>query len=161
MPTVAATVINFEEFAGRTLNGAISNGYAGLNWSTWLYMDSSSRDFDSSAGFDEGAVSRPVVAYNTLGNPATFSSPNPARTFALVSLSLTAFCTDHRVTFTGTVSGTATPLVQVVDNLLLATPVVVNFDGWKSLTSVRVESVVLRASGRHVAIDNLTIVPGM
>ena len=64
--------------------GVIPNGYAGLNWGNFFYIEGA---LNNPSGYNNGTVSSPNVAFNS-GNPATFSVGSG--TFTLNNFDITA-----------------------------------------------------------------------
>jgi len=82
----------------------ISNPYAGLNWNNFgVISPATSGQCLANCGYFFGMVSSPNVAFNILGNPASFSSSTP---FTLNSFYLTADENDGlNVSVTGLLNG--------------------------------------------------------
>lgn len=76
-PTASsAAVIGFDDLPSNPLEKPIANGYAGLNWDNFSYLNAVSF-FDPNSGYTHGVVSTPNVAFNLQGTPADISSATP------------------------------------------------------------------------------------
>lgn len=64
-----AATLSFDDLPGN--EGAISNGYGGLNWENFYYINSA--DYWPGAGYKTGTVSGINTTYNGWGNSATIS----------------------------------------------------------------------------------------
>jgi hypothetical protein len=69
-----ATVVTFDDLPdlGGAESGVVPNGYGGLNWSNFNYMDGPNGWYPGS-GYDMGVVSSPNVALNAYADPAATS----------------------------------------------------------------------------------------
>jgi VCBS repeat-containing protein len=79
---VPATTLTFDNLPS-TGEGPVPNGYGGLDWSNFYYLDSST-DVPTS-GYSHGTVSAPNVAYNAYGETASVSGT----TFNFIGADLT------------------------------------------------------------------------
>jgi len=70
---MAQSTITFDGLPS-SAGATIPNGYAGFQWSGFLYLDSRNQP---GSGFGNGTVSPYNVAFDQGGNPANFSSSTP------------------------------------------------------------------------------------
>ena len=154
-----ATLITFDDLPGS--GAAVPNGYGGLDWSEFNYLDASSPTYVNS-GYLPGMVSPTRVAYNAYANVATIDDTP----FTLNSAYLTAAWNDNlKVQVVGKLGG-----ITLYDNtytLSATAATLINFN------YVGVDEVVFDSfggtfhngysgSGEHFAMDNLlvnTVVP--
>ncbi|MCX7596201.1 MAG: PEP-CTERM sorting domain-containing protein [Fischerella sp.] len=73
-----AVVIGFDDLPESRV--AINNGYAGLNWHNFYYLNTSTYEYNPS-GYANGTVSGSNVAYNAFANPAAVSIDSGAFDF--------------------------------------------------------------------------------
>lgn len=78
-----AGVIGFDDLPESKI--AINNGYAGLNWHNFYYLNTSTYEYNPS-GYANGTVSGSNVAYNAFANPAAVSIDSGAFNFNSVYL---------------------------------------------------------------------------
>jgi len=76
--------LTFDDLSGTNLQ--VPNGYAGLSWSNFDYMDTAS-SAPNPSGFLAGTVSQPNIAYNNYGTAASISN---GTAFSVLSAWLTA-----------------------------------------------------------------------
>lgn len=142
----AQELITFDDLPG---NGAISNGYAGLDWDNFYNMDVTSAPPGS--GYYCSAVSPPIVAFNAYGAPASIISPNGQ--IDLDSAYLTAALDDYP-SLTVAVQGFlgSTMLYNSYYTIHDNGPILIdfNYDGIDSATFTTFPSV-------QFAMDNVTI----
>jgi hypothetical protein len=153
----------------------ISSPYAGLNWNNFgVISPATSNQCFAQCGYYFGIISSPNVAFNILGNPASFSSSIP---FTLNSFYLTADENDGlNVSVTGLLNGVvADTATFTVDS---TSPTLAIFN-WANINEVDFSASGGTAhgwilpipgfpngfpipSGTHFALDNVSIstVPG-
>jgi hypothetical protein len=153
----------------------ILSPYAGLNWNNFgVISPATSNQCFAQCGYFFGIISSPNVAFNILGNPASFSSSTP---FTLNSFYLTADENDGlNVSVTGLLNGVVADTATFTVNS--TSPTLATFN-WANINEVDFSASggtphgwVLPipgfpngfpiASGTHFALDNVSIstVPG-
>ena len=129
--SASAVVITFDDLGspGTSLL-PISNGYAGLSWDNFWYLDSS---FYTSSGYVNGTVSPNNVAFNAFANPATISKSTG---FNLVGGYFTGAWNDGLQ-----ISAVGTPGVTYSTSFTVNTtgPTYIAFN-WNNITSVSFSS---------------------
>ncbi|MGD0898711.1 MAG: hypothetical protein ABR915_12815 [Thermoguttaceae bacterium] len=150
-----ATVLNFDSLPGDSV--AIPNGYGGLNWSNFYYLNAASYSGNPS-GYLAGMVSPNNVAYNAFGDPASFSS---ATTLTLNSAYFTGAWNDNLSITAKGYNG-----ANLVDSLIFtvsSTAPTLEVFNWSGIDSVVLSSSggtphgYPEGSGEHFAMDDLTI----
>jgi len=157
-PGVArATVVTFDDLPAAGLGGPIPNGYGGLNWDNFYYING---DFDLTSGYFYGIVSPGNVAYNAFGAPADVMSVSSSTPFFFNGAYFTAAWNDNlQVTVTG-YSG-ATPVDSETVTLSATAPTFESFN-YAGVTEVTFDSFGgtphpgYDGSGEHFAMDNFT-----
>jgi hypothetical protein len=157
-----AFTYNFDDLSSPLNNGIIQNGYGGLNWSNfgWVNRAYVTANYGPS-GYANGTVSGPNVAYNESGDPASITSPSSS--FGLVSGYFTgAWNNGLSVTVTGKKGGS---IVDTKTFLVNTTgPTLETFD-WSGLDEIDFASsggtpdAGVDGRGTHFAMDNLTLTP--
>jgi hypothetical protein len=146
-----AATITFDDLRGAS--GQIRNGYAGLNWSNFYFVNP--HTLDNPEGYATGMVSSPNVAFNGSGAPAWFSAVSG--TFTLGSLYLTALRHDGlNVMIEGDNGSTLVDSQVVTVGTTGPTFVTLN---WSGLTEVKFSSSQGGASGNgyQFVLDDLTV----
>lgn len=145
-----ASIINFDSLSGA---GPVPNGYGGLNWNNFNYLDGPS----VGGGYAPGTVSPRNVAFNAFANPALVSDG----IFDLNSAYLTAAWNDNlQVRVTGKL-GINTLYVNTY-TLSATAPTLINFS-YLGIDSVLFESfggthhLGYSGAGEHFALDNMEI----
>lgn len=158
----SATTITFDDLPSAGQDTQIMNGYAGLNWSNFYALDTSTFKVQPS-GYGYGIVSGTNVAYNAYGDPATVSSPGADQTFSVQDGYFTgAWHNGLQITATAVFADTtSTSLTFTVDSTA-PTHQYFNWDNVQSLTftSTGGTSAGYIAEGSqatHFALDNLTV----
>ncbi|QLE47163.1 PEP-CTERM sorting domain-containing protein [Nostoc sp. C057] len=153
-----ATVLTFDDIAPIPVNDRISNGYGGLNWDNFDYINGSNTAL-SLTGYDNGRVSGDYVAFNGFGDTALVSDG----IFNFNSAYLTAAWNNGlSVTVEGFKSGaTLYSKTVVVDT---TQPTLVNFD-YLGIDELRFTSfggvepdylIETGGSGTQFVLDNFT-----
>jgi hypothetical protein len=134
-PSVQAQLITFDDLPVNGACGAafITNGYQGLDWSNFSWL--AGTDCSANNGYINGTVSRPHVAFNAFGNPASFSR---ATTFAWSGYLTAAWRNAVDVTITGML-GTTTVYTDAFQ-LGIAGPTLKTY-------GLAVDQVIISASG--------------
>lgn len=150
--TAQAAVIGFED-AGVASGDALSNGYAGYDWSGFNVVDPVGEGLNG--GWENGVTGR-WIAYNDLAEPATLSR---SAGFNLNSASFVgAWRNGLLITATGFVGDVATFSKVFTVNATAASAV--RFD-WAGLSSVTFASAggtdVFDVSGEQFGLDNLDV----
>jgi hypothetical protein len=135
-------------------NDLIPNGYGGLNWVNFYYLDGSA---SPGTGFENGVVSKNNAAYNGYGEPALTSS----KLFKIESGYFTAALHDHlKVHITGYLGQ---KLMYTKDFYVdTAAPTYEDFPDWTQM----IDKITYVSSfdgnigeGAQFVMDNVTIVP--
>ncbi len=149
--------LTFDDLPDSPGNGlTLPAGYGGLQWDNFGFVDAMS-DVGNS-GYPPGTVSRPNVAYNGGGNPASITSSFP---FDLISASLTAAHLDNLIVeVQGLWKGTL--IYDKAFTLSATSPTVVSMnytdvDGVDFISSGGTQHPGYTAGGRQFAMDNVTI----
>jgi hypothetical protein len=135
----------------------ISNGYAGLNWENFYYLNTTS--FIPS-GYVNGTVSPQNVAYNGFGEPTAISTVDDS--FDFNSTYLTSAWNDNLTVvvegFVGGELGEKKYSQTVVLNTQTPTLFTFNFDGidYLKFTSSGGNNAGYNGNGTHFAMDNFT-----
>lgn len=146
-----ATVLTFDDLTG--FSGPIPNGYGGLDWSNFYYLDTTSF---TPSGYVNGTVSQPKVAFNAFGAPATVSSSNP---FTFNGAYLTGSWNNGlNINVSGYLGGILQDSQTVTVNTTAPTWFNFNYVGIDSLTftSSGGTSAGYGGLGTHFALDNFT-----
>ncbi len=145
-----ATLITFDDLS----DGAIANGYAGLNWNNFYVVNSTE---EPSSGYAAGTVSPNNVAYNAYANEAIISDGS----FTLNSAYLTGAWNDGLQVEVKGYNG-PTLLYDNTYTLSSTTPTLINFN-YVGIDSVTFDSFGgtpnpnYNGVGEHFAMDNMTI----
>ncbi len=153
--TVArAETLSFDDLHG---SGTIPDGYGGLNWSNFFYLDTTNPFGHNEAnGFTSGTVSPPTVAYDNGGSVAMISGPS----FTFSASSFTAaWKNDLEISVTGYAGGR-----QVGQSLFFVNPgypsfEVFDFGPVDQVTFASSGGVLagLTGTGSQFAMDNMVI----
>jgi VCBS repeat-containing protein len=149
---LSATTLTFDNLP---LSGesSIPNGYGGLDWSNFYYLDSNT-DVPIS-GYSHGTVSAPNIAYNGYGEPASISGT----TFNFIGADLTgAWNTGLSITVDGYDHNVLVDQQTVVVNTTTPTWFDFDFNGITDLvfSSSGGVSAGYDGSGTQFAMDNFT-----
>lgn len=163
--SAVAEVITFDDLTGT--GGAVANGYDGLNWNNFGYLNVpdflAENSAYSNSGYANGLISTPNVGYNESGNPASFSADGDGP-FTLNSLYLSAAWNDNlSVQITGSLSGvtedsetfTVSPGGPTLETLNWS-----DIDTVTITTSGGTPAPGEAGSGEHAVLDNITINAG-
>lgn len=134
----------------------IPNGYGGLNWDKFYYLDSSNYVIPS--GYFNGTVSPNNVAYNAFANPARVRSPRG--TFDFEGAYLTgAWNNGLNITVDGYHNSTLLYSQTVTVDTTSPTWFTFNYDGINFLrfTSFGGINAGYGGGGAHFAMDNFTV----
>ena len=152
----ADITLTFDKLPGNEV--AIPQGYGGLNWVNFFYLDGV--DFGTPSGYQNGVVSPKNVAYDPFGNAASFNRIVP---FTLLSGFFTAAWNDGAgIEAQGFVAGN--PIPVVTQNFFVTTsgPLFVNFANFTGLNEVWFipndgNPHGFAGHGEQFALDNVTI----
>jgi hypothetical protein len=149
----AGAVVTFDDLSGGGV--AVPNGYAGLTWNNFQYLNGTARD--PSGGYYHAVVSPNNVIYNALGIPAEFSG----EAFDLGGLFLTAaWNTGLHVDIEGYLDDALIYNRTVVVDTTAPTWVALNFldvDRVRFVSSGGTDySSQDSGAGTHFAIDNVS-----
>jgi hypothetical protein len=155
--SLAQTTINFDDLPGT--DGSIPNGYQGLDWSNFDFVDPVGLGGLNPSGYINGIVSPDKVAFNNNGLPASFSS---ASIFTVNSLYITAAWREGlNVLIEGLASASVIHSLNVVIGSLSPTLVNLNWDDVDQVTFTPSGGThnpdYPNGEGTHVAIDDITI----
>lgn len=145
-----ATVVTFDDIA----NGAVANGYNGLNWDN-VYTLNAVNYNPQNSGYFNGLVSGESVAYNAWGDVGLVSGG----TFDFNGAFLTAAWNNGlNITVTGFLAGLELYSQTVVVDTTSPTWFNFNFTGIDSLSfnSFGGVDAGLGGGGNHFAMDNFT-----
>jgi hypothetical protein len=145
--TASADVITFDDLPG--FQTPVPDNYGGLIWANF---DDVAGATMGPAGFRNGVVSGPNVAYNAGGNPATISVA-AGSAFTLVGGDFTASSSPLTVEAVGSILGTPVAGDDVTFQLATSGPKLVTLD------FAGVDSVTFSASGGTFVLDNLAVSP--
>jgi len=135
----SATVLTFDSLVGQAL---VPNGYGGFTWNNMYYLNG----VNYGAGYGNGVVSPPNVAYNGYAQDASISM---AGGFNFDGAYFTAAWNDENVEIIGTLGGN--PVFDDTFAIYYAGPI------WYSFGGANVDYVVFKSlGGSQMAIDNLT-----
>jgi hypothetical protein len=138
----AQTLLTFDDVS--TVSYAIMpNGYDGLGWNNFFVQYA-----PEAAGFVNGVVSSPNVAFNGLGNPASFSSSSP---LTLDSAYFTSVYASQELLIVQGFAG-GTQLYENTYTIYHDTLTVINFD-YTGVDSVQFST----SPGALFTMDNMTI----
>lgn len=153
-----AGVITFDNLSGN--GGMIPEGYAGLNWANFGYMNADVAGVRTSDS--EGMISAPNVAFSIPGSPNTSISSTAA--FTLNSAWLTsAMFNDQPMIISGLLNGVKIDSMNVVLSANEPLHVIFNWSGINqvvfSMSNAPVPSSVSPISGGGVGfiLDNLAV----
>ncbi len=149
---VPATTLTFDNLPSAS-ESPIPNGYGGLDWSNFDYLDSST-DIPIS-GYSHGTVSAPNVAFNAFGEPASVSGT----TFNFIGADLTgAWNNGLAITVDGYDQNVLVDQETVVVNTNTPTWFEFDFNGITDLvfSSSGGVSAGYDGSGTQFALDNFT-----
>jgi hypothetical protein len=149
---VPATTLTFDNLPS-SLEGPIPNGYGGLDWLNFDYLDSSTEAPVS--GYSHGTVSAPNVAFNAFSEPSSVSGTS----FNFIGADLTgAWNNGLSVTVDGYDHNVLVDQETVVVNTNTPTWFEFNFNGITDLvfSSSGGVSAGYDGSGTHFAMDNFT-----
>ncbi len=152
----SATVLTFDDISTNSI-GTIADGYGGLDWGGFGYLDSGSSSSYQNSGYENGTVSGDYVAYNEFGRVGTVSNS----TFDFNGTYLAGAWRDGlNIEVSGYNGGSLLYQTTVVVNHDVATWFDFDFFGIDQLTFSSfggVEVANLGGSGSHFAMDNFTI----
>lgn len=164
----ASQTLTFENQVGLpdpgNIDGAsIPNGYGGLNWNNFYYLNASTY-IGNPSGYSNGLVSGKNVAYNAGGDGASLSVSSPG-VFTFNSVYLTAAWNDGLSVVVDGYLGTTLLYSQtvIVDTSHPTAPTIFNFAGIDSLTFTssggsRHDGFV--GAGDHFVMDDFTFTLG-
>jgi hypothetical protein len=153
------TLIKFDDLG--TTQGVIPDGYAGLHWSNFYYLNGLTTDpagpiigDPNMLGYRNGVVSKSNIAYNGFGLDAFFFADAPFTLTSAYFTSTAYWLTTSFVDVTGFLGGNQ---VGAIDHIAINanTPTKANFD-WL-VDGVSISTATPRAAGFDVAIDNLQL----
>lgn len=140
-----ATTLTFDDIPQAQAVGQISNGYGGLNWNNFYYINGSS--VHPGSGYDKGTVSGTNTAFNAYANPATVSISSG--TFDFNNAYLTAAWIDgNEISVEGLFNGESKYSKTVAVNTQNPTKFDFNFLG--------INQLKFKSSKQHFALDNFT-----
>ncbi|WYM01121.1 MAG: PEP-CTERM sorting domain-containing protein [Gloeotrichia echinulata CP02] len=152
MSQAQAVVVTFDDLSGN--EAPIPNGYQGLNWNNFYYLNGTLNIYDSS-GYDNGIVSTPNVAYNGFGTPASVSVDHGQ--FDFNSTYLTGSWNNGlNILVKGSLGGVPKYSQTVTVNTTSPTKFTFNYLGIDNLkfTSSGGVSAGYNGDGKHFALDN-------
>jgi hypothetical protein len=159
----SATTIAFDDLPSpATAGSVVPNGYAGLTWTNFYYLNGASK---APSGFANGVVSTPNVAFNGGGNVASVSAASP---FQLVSFELTsAWDNGLIVSIVGSFNGAAIESYSAIFNTAGPTLASLNWTGISEVSFAAIcfpglcANAGFPGSGTYFALDNLTLIPSV
>lgn len=157
-PAAKAELLTFDNLPDVTHQGTMPNGYGGLDWTDFYYVDGLHNNYNPS-GYSVGTISDRNVIFNGHGTTASFSAANP---FTLASLYVTAAWRDGlKVTITGKLGGKVKDVTTYTIGSTSPSFLTPDFTGINDVT-------ISTAGGTHnpaypfadnkqVAIDNISL----
>ena len=152
----AETTLGFDppSLSATTSFAPVSNGYGGLNWNGFDYINHS---YLPGSGYDLGTVSQPNAAFNAFAGVASIVAPTAF--FNLDSLEMTAaFVPGLQVTLDGfNTNVSASPLFTATLTLSNTSPTLFQFDvpnAFKGINELRFTPS--NAAGSEFAMDDFT-----
>jgi hypothetical protein len=153
-----AGIITFDDLpAPDPLGSLVPNGYAGLQWNNFYYLNGTSNAYNPS-GYQAGVVSPNNVAFNGFAQPASISSSTP---FDFFGTYVTGAWNDGvNVEIQGWKNGVLTYDIATLANSTGPTAVPVSFLGVDTVTFISsggTPSPVFGPGGSHIVLDNIAI----